>query len=112
MEATKPQTEFVRRTLQERRYGPDETYARDLLALERLASERPRGFASSLALANLLSRYPREADAIVREMGMRPFVPLEDERIRDLTAERLRLAERRHPLARLLGDEGLDLFEF
>lgn len=112
MDEIQPRTEFVRRTLTEREYHPDGAYARDLLALERLASERPLGFASSLALTNLLSRYPREADAIVRELGMRPFVPLEEERVRDLTSERLRLAERRHPMSRLRGDEGLNLFEF
>lgn len=112
MDGTQPRTEFVRRTITGREYRPDEAYARDLLALERLASERPLGFASSLALTNLLSRYPREADAIVRELGMRPFVPLEEERVRDLTSERLRLAERRLPLSRRPRDDALELFEF
>jgi hypothetical protein len=112
MEELEPQTEYVRRTLQGHRYGPDETYVRDLLQLERLASTRPLGLASRMTLSNLMSRYPTEADAIVRELGMRPFETFEDERLRALTDERLRLAERRHPLHRLQPEDGPGLFEF
>lgn len=101
MEELEAQTEFVRHMLESRRFAPDETYGRDLLQLERLASMRPLGLASRMALTNLVSRYPTEADAIVRELGARPFEPFEDERLRSLLDERLRLAERRHPLRRL-----------
>src|SRR5438034_1441723 len=71
-------TDFVRSAILERRYEPDASYARDLLALERFLSSRSVGMAESLALSNLLSRYPREAEAIARELGVRPFVPIED----------------------------------
>ncbi len=112
METILPQTEFVRKLLEERRFGPDATVARDLLALERLATMRPIGLASSLALSNLISRYPTEADAILRELGARPFRPLEDERLESLAAERLSLAEMRERLGRLPSQERLGLFEF
>jgi len=107
-----PHTEFVRRTILERRYEPDPTYARDLFALERFLSSRSIGMADSIALSNLISRYPREADEIVRELGVRPFIPFEDERVSALVDERLRLAESRHPLRRLHPDEPPSLFEF
>ena len=107
-----PRTDFVRRTLEERRFEPDATYARDLLALERLLSSRAVGMAESIALSNLVSRYPREVDAIVGELGVRPFVPLEDDRLAALVAERLQLALRRNPLPRLRGEEPPHPFEF
>ncbi len=112
MERPTAQTEFVRRTLETRRYAPDEAYARDLLALERLAAMRPIGLASSMALSNLISRYPTEADAILGELGVRPFRPFEDERMSLLAAERLEMAERRERLGRLAWPERLGLFEF
>ncbi len=108
MDTAYAQTEFVRRAILRRPEDADEAYSRDLLMLERLAGTRPLGLASSLTLSNLISRYPREADAIARELGMRSFEPLEDERIRMLTDERIRLAELRSRLGRLptsgLGD--------
>src|SRR2546428_7588625 len=94
-------TDFVRRAILERRYEPDAAYAQGLLALERFLSSLSVGMAESFALSNLLSRYPREAEAIARELGVRPFVPLEDERVSALVDERLRLAESRHPPRRL-----------
>lgn len=112
MERPVPQTEFVRRLLEDRRFGPDEVYARDLLSLERLAAMRPIGLASSLALSNLISRYPKESDAIMRELGVPSFAPLEDERMRALVAERLRIAELREQLVRLPNQERLGLFDF
>jgi len=105
-------TDFVRSAILERRYEPDASYARDLLALERFLSSRSVGMAESLALSNLLSRYPREAQAIARELGVRPFVPIEDERVSALIDERLRLAESRHPLRRLRPSDPVGLFEF
>ncbi len=112
MEGPAARTECVRRALEYRRYEPDGSYAHDLLQLERLAAMRPLGFASSLALANLMSRYPREADAIVRELGVQPFAPLEDERMHALAEERLRLAEIRERMGRLRPQESLGLFDF
>ncbi len=111
MEETAPRTEFVRRLIEGRRHAPDAAYAHDLLELERLAALPFRGMVGSMALANLTSRYPKEADAILRELGIRPLVPLEDERVRALLAERLRLAEARHPLGRLRPEEPAGLFE-
>jgi len=86
-EAIATRTDFVRRAILERRYEPDASYAQDLLALERFLSSRSVGMAESFALSNLLSRYPREAEAIARELGVRPFVPLEDERVSALVDE-------------------------
>src|SRR5439155_25493533 len=103
---------FHRRPLLERRYEPDASYAQDLPALERLLASGSVGMAESLALSNLLSRYPREAEAIARELGVRPFVPIEDERVSALIDERLRLAESRHPLRRLRPSDPVGLFEF
>ncbi len=111
MEDLAPRTEFVRRMILDRRYEPDVTYARDLLALERFLSTRSVGMADSLILSNLLSRYPREADAIVKELGIRPFIPLGDERVSALVDERIRLALSRHPLRRLRSDASIDLLE-
>jgi hypothetical protein len=112
MDETSPQTQFVRRTLKDRRYGPDEEYSHDLLKLERLAANRAPGLVDAMALSNLMSRYPKETDAILRELGVQPFVDYEDERIASLVAERLRLAEMRHPLGRLRQEERFGLFEF
>ena len=106
------QTEFVRQALLTRPSEDDQGYRRDLLLLERLTSVRPLGLASALTLSNLISRYPREADAIARELGIRTFEPLEDERIHELAAERLRLAEARHPLGRLVATELGGLFDY
>ncbi len=112
MEELEVRTEFVRRTLEGHAFAPDEAYVQDLLRLERLASTRPLGLASRMALSNLVSRHPTEADAIVRELGIRPFESFEDERLRSLTEERLRIAERRHPHRRLQPDDRMALFEF
>lgn len=112
METAFAQTEFVRRALNRRPEDADETYSRDLLQLERLTKTRPIGLASSLTLSNLISRYPREADAIARELGLRSFEPLEDERIRMLTDERLRLADLRSRLGRLPTTELGNLFDY
>jgi hypothetical protein len=105
------QTEFVRRMLVERPVEPDATYAQDLLALERFLSTKAVGMAESIALSHLVSRYPREADAIVRELGVRSFIPFEDERVAALVDERLRLALGRTRLPRLRSDEPVDLLE-
>src|SRR5207302_5349371 len=80
MDSQMPQTEFVRKALFGRTVEPDATYAGDLLALERILSTRAVGMAESIALSHLVSRYPRESDAIARELGTRPFIPFEDAR--------------------------------
>src|SRR5207249_8434262 len=94
-EAISTRTDFVRRAILERRYEPDASYAHDLLALERFLSSRSVGMAESIGLSNLLSRYPREAEAIAREVGVGAFVPLEDERGSALADGCLRLSARR-----------------
>jgi len=111
MDDPAPRTEFVRRMILGRPYEPDLAYSRDLMALERFLSTRSVGMADSLILSNLLSRYPREADAIVKELGVRPFIPLGDERVSALVDERIRLALSRHPLRRLRSDAPIDLLE-
>src|SRR2546430_17207796 len=103
------QTESVRRMLVDRPVGPDLTYDRVLLALERFRSTKAVGMAESITLSHLISRYPREADAIVRELGFRSFIPFEDERVAELVDERLRLALGRTRLPRLRSDEPIDL---
>src|SRR5881227_2196307 len=111
MDSQIPQTEFVRKALLGRTVEPDATYAGDLLALERILSTRAVGMAESIALSHLVSRYPREADAIVRELGVRSFIPFEDGRVAALVDERLRLALSRTRLPRLRSDELVDLLE-
>lgn len=112
MDENTPRTEFVRRSILERPFGPDLPYAQDLLQLERLLAGSPPGMAGSLALQHLMSRYPREADAIVGELGVRPFAPVEEARLSALVEERLWLAERRHPLGRRTATERFGLLEW
>lgn len=94
MAALGPRTEFLRRLVASRPLGPD-GYVEDLVKLERaLANRGAMGVASGLAFGHLLSRYPREYEAIRKELGG----PLADsrpagERIALLVEERLRLAE-------------------
>ena len=109
MDSQMPQTEFVRKALFGRTVEPDATYAGDLLALERILSTRAVGMAESIALSHLVSRYPRESDAIARELGTRPFIPFEDARVAALVDERLRLALGRARLPRLQSDDPLVL---
>jgi hypothetical protein len=111
MEARTPQTEYVRRMVLGRPFEPDPTYAGDLLALERFLSTHAVGMAESIALSHLVSRYPREADAIAKELGIRPFIPFEDERLGALVDERLRLALSRTRLPRLQTAGPIDLFD-
>ncbi|TLZ44561.1 MAG: hypothetical protein E6K19_04120 [Methanobacteriota archaeon] len=111
MDARIPHTEFVRRMILGRPFEPDPTYAGDLLALERFLSTRSVGIADSIALSHLVSRYPRESEAIAKELGIRPFIPFEDERLGALVDERLRLALRRTRLPRLQTDGPFDLLD-
>ena len=116
MDARIPHTEFVRRMILGRPFEPDPTYAGDLLALERFLSTRSVGYRQlyddvSIALSHLVSRYPRESEAIAKELGIRPFIPFEDERLGALVDERLRLALRRTRLPRLQTDGPFDLLD-
>src|SRR5437016_14552312 len=88
MDSQIPQTAFVRKALLGRTVEPDATYSGDLLALERILSTRAVGMAESIALSHLVSRYPRESDAIARELGRRPFIPFEDARVAARSEER------------------------
>ena len=96
MASPSSRTEFVRRLIDSRPLGRDE-YVEEVLRLERLLANRgSMGMASGMAFLNLLSRYPREYEAIRREIGAededwRPG----EERIARLLEERLRLAEAR-----------------
>lgn len=94
-----------------RAFEPDPTYAGDLLALERFLSTPAVGMAETIAFSHLVSRYPREADAIAKELGIRPFIPFEDERLGALVDERLRLALSRTRLPRLQSDGPIDLLD-
>src|SRR3972149_10998399 len=97
MDESTPRTQFVRERIYGRSHGPDLPHARDLLDLERLLAEAPPGMAGSMALRNLTSRYPIEADAIVGELGVRAFAPFEEGGVEGLMEERLRPAGRRPP---------------
>lgn len=74
--------------------GADE-YVEVILKLERLlANPGPLGVASGMAFLNVVSRYPRETEAIRRELGVAGNdVRVDEERISRLLEERLRLAE-------------------
>lgn len=89
-----PRTDFVRRLLAERPLGPDD-YAEDLIQLERtIAAGGPLGIASGMAFLHLLSRYPREYEAIRSELGAEALDEPR-ERIELLLEERIRLAASR-----------------
>ncbi len=99
----RPRTIFVHRTIADRPYGPDEGYALDLLELERLLSGPSLGLVGSLSLGNLMSRYPVETDAIIRELGVSEGLPIDRREASALAEERLFLAEQRRPAR---GDRG------
>ena len=112
MEPRIPQTEFVRRMMRDRPCEPDALYANDLLVLERFLSTQAVGMVDVIAMSHLISRYPREADAIMRELGARPFIPFEDERVAALIDERLRLALSRSRLPRVQAEGPINLLGF
>ena len=95
MAALSARTWFVRTHIEKRPTGPD-AFIEDLLKLERfLADEGPRGIAATMSFLNLVSRYPREASEIARELGA-TFVPLmAHDRLEEIVDDRLRLAELR-----------------
>lgn len=88
-------TNFVRKAISGRAWR-DREYIDDLRRIEEeLARPRPHGIATTLAISNLFSRYPREAEAIRRDLerlrgaieedaartppsGPQPLLPLAD----------------------------------
>ncbi len=90
MESSQARTKFVRKVAQARPSGHD-GYVEDLLMLD----AGPRGVASTMSYLNLISRYPRETEAIAADLGTSVLRPLDEERIDDLLGDRLRLAEER-----------------
>lgn len=70
-------TDFVRRAIAGRSWR-DHDYIDELRRIEEeLAAPRPHGVATTLAVTNLLCRYPRESEAIRRELR-RPHASDED----------------------------------
>ncbi len=87
-------TRFVRRVAETRPSGFD-TYVEDLLRIERALVAGHRGVAATMAYLNLISRYPRETEAIAAELGTTVLEPMNEERIDEVLGDRLRLAEQR-----------------
>ena len=95
MQRDQARTKFVKRVTDSRPAGFDR-YVEDLLRIERaLADSGPRGVAGTMSYMNLISRYPRETEAIALELGTTVLEPLDDERIDEVLGDRLRLAEER-----------------
>lgn len=110
MQGAQARTKFVRKVAQSRPSGHD-GYIEDLLKIEKaLTDSGPRGVASTMAYLNLISRYPRETEAIAAELGTTVFRALDQDRIDDLLGDRLRLAEERLlQEKRVAGEFGPDL---
>jgi len=95
MQRNQARTKFVKRVAETRPAGFD-SYLEDLLKIERaLAESGPRGIAATMSYLNLISRYPRETEAIASDLGTTVLRPLDDERIDEVLGDRLRLAEER-----------------
>ena len=88
-------TNFVKRLVESRPAGFDR-YVEDLLRIERVLTDSgPRGVAATMGYLNLISRYPRETEAIAAELGTTVLEPLDEERIDEVLGDRLRLAGER-----------------
>ena len=87
-------TKFVRRVAETRPSGFDR-YVDDLLRIERALVDGHQGVAATMAFLNLISRYPRETEAIALELGTEVLEPLNEEKIDEVLGDRLRLAEER-----------------
>ena len=95
MQSSLARTTFVRKLAQTRPSGHD-GYVEDLLKIERaLVDAGPRGVASTMSYLNLISRYPRETEAIAAELGTTVLRPLDEERIDQILDDRLHRAEER-----------------
>ncbi len=102
MESSQSRTRYVRKVAESRPSGHD-GYVEDLLRIEKaLMDGEARGVAGTMMYLNLISRYPRETEAIARELRRSVLEPLDEERIVDLQRDRLRLAE-----ARLRSERGV-----
>ena len=94
METQLARTKFVRRVADARPGGFDR-YVEDLLRIERALVDGHQGVAATMAFLNLISRYPRETEAIAAELGTEVLEPLNEEKIDEVLGDRLRLAEER-----------------
>ena len=95
MPKSQVRTKFVARVAETRPAGYDH-YVEDLVKIERaLLESGPRGVAATMSYLNLISRYPRETEAIAAELGTSVLRPVDDERIDEVLGDRLRLAEQR-----------------
>ena len=94
-------TRFVRRVAETRPSGFDR-YVEDLLRIERALADGHRGVAATMTYMNLISRYPRETEAIATELGTTVLEPMNEERIDEVLGDRLRLAGQR-----LLSERGI-----
>jgi len=97
-------TMFVRRVADTRPSGFDR-YVEDLLRIERALVEGHQGVAATMAFLNLISRYPRETEAIALELGTEVLEPLNEEKIDEVLGDRLRLAEERLLLEKRVAGE-------
>ena len=98
-------TSFVQERIENRPPGPD-SFTEDLLKIERsLAEAVPRGIAATMAFLNLVSRYPRESEAIDIELGTSPLPHLASDRLDEIVDDCPRLAEERLPSEKNLAGE-------
>src|SRR2546428_8523566 len=91
MERQLARTKFVRRVADTRPGGFDR-YVEDLLRIERALVDGHQGVAATMALLNLISRYPRETAAIAPELATEVPRPPEEEKIPEGLWDRLRLS--------------------
>lgn len=95
MTTTVARTRFVLKQIEGRPAGPD-SFIEDLLKIERSVAEAgPRGVAATMAFLNLVSRYPRETEAIARELGTSAVPHLASDRLDEIIDDCLRLAQER-----------------
>ena len=94
MERRLARTRFVRRVAESRPSGFD-NYVEDLLRIERALVDGHRGVAATMAYLNLISRYPRETEAIAAELGTTVLEPMNEEKLDEVRGDVLKLAEQR-----------------
>ena len=94
MERKLARTRFVRRVAETRPSGFDH-YVVDLQRIERALVDGHQGVAATMAYLNLISRYPRETEAIAAELGTEVLEPMNEDQIDEVLWDRLRLAEER-----------------
>ena len=94
MERRLARTRFVRCVAESRPSGFD-NYVEDLLRIERALVDGHRGVAATMAYLNLISRYPRETEAIAAELGTTVLEPMNEEKLDEVRGDVLKLAEQR-----------------